>query len=278
MAYGQQQLHSWQRRTPCTRSTRRRSASCAPSHLLCPHTDCTSARTEALHLPWQAQRYAQAVLQIEDEDRVWRRLESSRRAASITASRGGGAAQAEKAAANEQSLWDRRLPAHLRLGAEFGLRREEQSSLQKLQRQAEAAAAAAAASATRTWVACARARASPPCSPRCGIGDPRNSSLSCAPLATEVRLSISLPWLRCATCCGPRSTFGALARRGSLGPVACGPGHVRRMPFNRFYLCNPAVSSHSLSLIFSIYFGLPFAAELCGRRAGRRGPRGGESS
>ena len=88
-----------------------------------------------MHLPWQAQRYAQAVLQIEDEDRVWRRLESSRRAASITASRGGGAAQAEKAAANEQSLWDRRLPAHLRLGAEFGLRREEQSSLQKLQRQ-----------------------------------------------------------------------------------------------------------------------------------------------
>jgi hypothetical protein len=80
------------------------------------------------------------VLQIEDEDRVWRRLESSRRAASITAS-----AQAEKAAANELSLWDRRLPAHLRLGAEFGLRREEQSSLQKLQRQAEAAAAAAAA-------------------------------------------------------------------------------------------------------------------------------------
>ena len=93
-----------------------------------------------MHLPWQAQRYAQAVLQIEDEDRVWRRLESSRRAASITAS-----AQAEKAAANELSLWDRRLPAHLRLGAEFGLRREEQSSLQKLQRQAEAAAAAAAA-------------------------------------------------------------------------------------------------------------------------------------
>ena len=92
-----------------------------------------------MHLPWQAQRYAQAVLQIEDEDRVWRRLESSRRAASITASRGGGAAQAEKAAANELSLWDRRLPAHLRLGAEFGLRREEQSSLQKLQRQAEAA-------------------------------------------------------------------------------------------------------------------------------------------
>ena len=98
-----------------------------------------------MHLPWQAQRYAQAVLQIEDEDRVWHRLESSRRAASITASRGGGAAQAEKAAANELSLWDRRLPAHLRLGAEFGLRREEQSSLQKLQRQAEAAAAAAAA-------------------------------------------------------------------------------------------------------------------------------------
>ena len=51
----------------------------------------------------------------------------------------------EKAAASELSLWDRRLPAHLRLGAEFGLRREEQSSLQKLQRQAEAAAAAAAA-------------------------------------------------------------------------------------------------------------------------------------
>lgn len=94
-----------------------------------------------MHLPWQAQRYAQAVLQIEDEDRVWRRLESSRRAASITASRGGGAAQAEKAAANELSLWDRRLPAHLRLGAEFGLRREEQSSLQKLERHAAAAAA-----------------------------------------------------------------------------------------------------------------------------------------
>lgn len=79
------------------------------------------------------------MLQIEDEDKVWRRLESSRRAASISAS-----AQAEKAAASELSLWDRRLPAHLRLGAEFGLRREEQSSLQKLQRHAEGAAAAAA--------------------------------------------------------------------------------------------------------------------------------------
>ena len=71
---------------------------------------------------------------------MWRRLESSRRAATISAS-----AQAEKAAASELSLWDRRLPAHLRLGAEFGLRREEQSSLQKLQRHAEGAAAAAAA-------------------------------------------------------------------------------------------------------------------------------------
>ena len=80
------------------------------------------------------------MLQIEDEDKVWRRLESSRRAASISAS-----AQAEKAAASELSLWDRRLPAHLRLGAEFGLRREEQSSLQKLQRHVEGAAAAAAA-------------------------------------------------------------------------------------------------------------------------------------
>ena len=59
-------------------------------------------------------------------------------------------AQAEKAAASELSLWDRRLPAHLRLGAEFGLRREEQSSLQKselqkLQRHAEGAAATAVA-------------------------------------------------------------------------------------------------------------------------------------
>lgn len=84
----------------------------------------------------QAQRHAQAVLQIEDEDKVWRQRESSRRAASISAS-----AQAEKAAASELSLWDRRLPAHLRLGAEFGLRREEQSSLQKLERHAAAAAA-----------------------------------------------------------------------------------------------------------------------------------------
>lgn len=53
--------------------------------------------------------------------------------------------QAEKAEEKELGLWERQLPAHLRLGAEFGLRREEQSSLQKLQRHAEGAAAAAAA-------------------------------------------------------------------------------------------------------------------------------------
>ena len=60
--------------------------------------------------------------------------------------------QAEKVEEKELGLWERQLPAHLRLGAEFGLRREEQSSL--LQRHAKGAAASAvtvAATRSADW-------------------------------------------------------------------------------------------------------------------------------
>ena len=65
------------------------------------------------------------MLQIEDEDRVWRRLESSRRAASITAS-----AQAEKAASHYAGTVQRRCFQVWRAWArEHGLRRKEHEEL-----------------------------------------------------------------------------------------------------------------------------------------------------
>ena len=51
MAHGQQQLHSWQRRTVHRLDAQAQRHLCSPSHLLCPNTDCASALTEAMHLP-----------------------------------------------------------------------------------------------------------------------------------------------------------------------------------------------------------------------------------
>ena len=91
-----------------------------------------------------AHHSAEAVLAIEEEARVWRKLEAARAGRALD-SRLAGAAAAS--AAHEAAVWERRLPGHVRLGAEFGLRKEEQQFL--LERRAEEAAAKEAEAAAR---------------------------------------------------------------------------------------------------------------------------------